>query len=451
MMYCATRGGMVTTAVLRALAEVAAEHGAGTLRLTADQQIAVPGVTGTRVRRLQQLLPLEKLADAPLAGQIVTTAPVAGTGQGRSWLRPSTFADLLHAIGDAPLPGLLLADPSQPYVPLPGAHVQVLALAGEDQWGLRLTGAAGAVLDVPGHLRSARVPEALRRLAPLLERCELVAEAIVERIDDLLRSGTPEQARPLRPFGALPDALWLMEPDAGWDAGLIQDLCLLAQAHGCTEIGLTSTRALVLPGLGANAVREYEELAFLRRTAAGRIPWRQWLLAEPGLEGQAAAIASALEAHCPVNPGISLALQRANSAPATVHILLRAEMSTGGLARLRGPRFTLAAPDTNGTWVTFGRILCARDAAAAILGHLTRAMGRPAPVAAPQAPTVAAPVARRHQCGECLTTYDEQLGDPRAGVPPRTPFAALPAGWLCPVCGAPPDAFLGGSAAVPAV
>jgi rubredoxin len=39
-----------------------------------------------------------------------------------------------------------------------------------------------------------------------------------------------------------------------------------------------------------------------------------------------------------------------------------------------------------------------------------------------------------HQCSNCLTVYDSQLGDQTANVPPQTPFEALPENYQCSVC-----------------
>lgn len=47
----------------------------------------------------------------------------------------------------------------------------------------------------------------------------------------------------------------------------------------------------------------------------------------------------------------------------------------------------------------------------------------------------------RYECGTCGYTYDPALGDPDQGIPPGTPWEALPEGWTCPICGAEKDRF----------
>lgn len=56
---------------------------------------------------------------------------------------------------------------------------------------------------------------------------------------------------------------------------------------------------------------------------------------------------------------------------------------------------------------------------------------------------VKAPVpASTWTCGVCGYTYDPAEGDPAHGIAPGTRFEDLPDDWVCPVCGAPKDAFL---------
>ena len=45
------------------------------------------------------------------------------------------------------------------------------------------------------------------------------------------------------------------------------------------------------------------------------------------------------------------------------------------------------------------------------------------------------------QCTICGYTYDPAAGDPENGVSPGTEFDALPADWVCPLCGAGKDQF----------
>jgi rubredoxin-NAD+ reductase len=50
--------------------------------------------------------------------------------------------------------------------------------------------------------------------------------------------------------------------------------------------------------------------------------------------------------------------------------------------------------------------------------------------------TSASAVATRQWiCKTCGWIYDEAVGDPEHGIPPGTPFSAIPDDWYCPECG----------------
>lgn len=44
-------------------------------------------------------------------------------------------------------------------------------------------------------------------------------------------------------------------------------------------------------------------------------------------------------------------------------------------------------------------------------------------------------------CTVCGYVYNPEKGDESSGIPPNTPFEALPDTWVCPVCGVPKDMF----------
>ena len=47
----------------------------------------------------------------------------------------------------------------------------------------------------------------------------------------------------------------------------------------------------------------------------------------------------------------------------------------------------------------------------------------------------------KYVCSVCGYVYDPETGDPEHGVPPGTPFEALPEDWTCPLCGFLKDHF----------
>ncbi len=49
----------------------------------------------------------------------------------------------------------------------------------------------------------------------------------------------------------------------------------------------------------------------------------------------------------------------------------------------------------------------------------------------------------KYICPNCNYMYDPEMGDPDSGIPACTSFADLPSDWVCPVCGAIKDIFVG--------
>ncbi len=42
---------------------------------------------------------------------------------------------------------------------------------------------------------------------------------------------------------------------------------------------------------------------------------------------------------------------------------------------------------------------------------------------------------KQYICSACGWVYEEELGDPDAGLPPGTRFDDIPDDWVCPECG----------------
>ncbi|OMH41081.1 rubredoxin [Desulfurobacterium indicum] len=49
---------------------------------------------------------------------------------------------------------------------------------------------------------------------------------------------------------------------------------------------------------------------------------------------------------------------------------------------------------------------------------------------------------KKYICSVCGYVYNPEKGDPSNGVSSNTPFEELPDNWVCPVCGAPKNAFV---------
>lgn len=50
-------------------------------------------------------------------------------------------------------------------------------------------------------------------------------------------------------------------------------------------------------------------------------------------------------------------------------------------------------------------------------------------------------ISKRYICTQCGYIYDPKVGDSMNNIPPGTPFAELPAEWVCPMCYASRELF----------
>ena len=48
---------------------------------------------------------------------------------------------------------------------------------------------------------------------------------------------------------------------------------------------------------------------------------------------------------------------------------------------------------------------------------------------------------KKYRCTVCDWVYDPELGDPDAGIAPRTAFEDLPDDFVCPLCGVGKEDF----------
>lgn len=445
----ATRGGLLPLSTLRLLAESAAENGSGRLNFTADQRIRIPGLSLPHQSLLRHQLP-----DAPLGAgtnplPVVTSAPVAGMGTGRGWLREHVFTDLLQGFEvDSAVP-VVVADATQPYLPSAIGRVNLLAGPEDDQWQLRVARRDAAPYVAPGHLRGRDVREALRRLAAYMPRDTRVAaldgDRLSDTLSDVLLSDQTGPGIPMQRYTLPPQCLSLTSPAGGWDAQVLQAIVLFGLGQGLNHVGLTPWRSLLLPGLNAAAMHQFEEHCLRWRWAPEENPWRRWLLMDDAQTATADALVQRLYERSRANPGFSVAVRDAAAPPADVHFEVRLERDCGMLSWWRPARYALhCRRDVDSRDGVPHRILAGltldavADAILEASAELVSAGSLPVPVARYEEAQTNHPA---HRCGDCGTEYDARYGDPAGGIDAGIAFEQLPAGWSCPVCGAGREAF----------
>lgn len=447
-----TQGGLVPTATLRLLAETAAEHGTGVLRLCADQSIRIPGLPLPQQAQLRHQLPGATLLAGAAVDRITTTAPIAGRDLGRGWLREHVFDDLLQRFAACPEVTVVLADPAQCVLPCAFGRINVLAGAQEDQWQVRIATSGDGAVVAPGMIRSGDVPKAISRIVPLLDQpgagTEAWGHALADALEGLLLATPSEAALPLKHYTFPGDTLALPAPAGDWDARRLQEVMFFATQQGVAHIGLSPWRSLLMHGLDAPARHAFETACLRWRWAPESNPWRQWLLVDAGLENTADQLARLLYERSRVNPGYAVALRAAEAPGADVHFDVRPESRCGMLSWWRPNHYQVRirqngdARDGAPSVVLTGLPLEA--VAEAILHHTDTAPGVATEARATHGkstPLEASTPCLAYRCVACGTEYDPRYGDAVGSVAAATPFDALPENWCCPVCGADKQEF----------
>jgi len=438
-----TCGGMLAVSALRLLAETALEQGAGLLRLTANQCVEIPGVPLSRARHLRHQLPPNATQDGGV--NPTSTAPVADFGEGRPWVRESTFSDALEGLGANRGVSVHLADPLQRFLPLLCGTINFIAAPREEQWETVLVFPGSAPLAAPGPVRGKDLAAVARRLEAVLQRRD--AESFLRHggmedvVGGLLTENAMDTPPPLARYRAPAMACEWVQPPGGWAAKLIEDLCIIAVKFGVSTVGATPWRTLILGGLDEAGRDGVERVCLNHRHAPNANPWRQRLLVSSGLEEAADELTRRLHAACPVNPGVSIAMAQLAGAQGDVHYTVQP------LPRrlMRARYYRLLASSRENVREGMPREIVQSAPLNVLADALLRDLEHEGSTVTMSSASTAPrpePTSAERRCSECASEYNEELGDAFGGVMPGTRFAALPAGWCCPVCGAPATAYV---------
>lgn len=448
-----TRGGMLSVAELRLLAEAATAQGTGRLLATERQEIVLRGLGLNQARRLLGQPPDAVLRPWPIASapNITTTAPVAGLDNTSAWLSEGAFGDLLNAFAVAPLRSVTLADPAQPYLPAFLGEITFLAMAERDLWRIRLAlREAAEPWLLPGVVRSKDIPKAVQAIedrvnSSVVSDAPDAMRALVEDLESLSLPAPSSAAYLPGRYRSPPGALNITIPEDGLRSDFCLDLCVWAARRTGVSVGLTPWRTLLVRGVSESDRAELRALLIRRKVAEARGGWRPYFFSSSRTDGTE-WLCDALGARCPVDAGISIGVVSANAPAPDVQVLVR--KSPAALwGRIAGQRYTVERCDSMnaraGQRIPVATGIHKRDLCAAVVRAIESITNSPAETVAGTAPAIeSAPVAAPvHSCRSCFTEYDAAYGDPLGAIAPGMDFSAVPETWTCPVCGGPKSAY----------
>ncbi len=448
-----TRGGLLSLAELRLLAEAATAQGDPRLFAVGRQEIALSGLGFAQAMRLlgqpggHILQPWSPTRPA----NIMTTGPVAGLDGTNPWLSAGAFRDLLESFRFAPRRSIALTDPSQAYLPAFLGEINFLATDQRDQWRIRLAlPEFGEESLLPGAIRSLDIPKAVAIIenyadaaAPGGDPSEST-RALTEALEPIGLPAPafsfPSVSRYRCPAGALVIPI----PEEGIRSDFCLDLCVWAARLPGISVGLTPWRTFLVRGLSESATRELRGLLIRRCVAETCGPWRPHFLNSLSEDG-AEWLCRAVEAQCPVDAGLSIGVVPADAPAPDLHVLVREGPRTSRWGRLRPTRYSVQRRSSydarNAPWTLVAADIRRRDLGSVVLQAIDMLTGPPQlranNEAMPMENVAPDSAGSALRCRSCLNEYDAIYGDPAGRIAPGTPFGLLSEDWGCPVCGGP--------------
>ncbi|NUM52262.1 MAG: rubredoxin domain-containing protein [Candidatus Hydrogenedentes bacterium] len=447
--YC-TRGGVISMAELRLLAEAAVSQGDGRIYATGRQEFIVRGVPAARAATLLGRPSVDRLhTTVSPVKNVVSTAPVAGMAGTLDWLTMGVFTELLDRIPRAYPHTVSLADPIQPYLPALCGTINFAACAQRDFWRLHVTDPEGSNnFTLAGAVRSRDLPRVCADISSFLDRHGPPGtDSWARTLDALLepfRVGVHEPTRDQQFFRMPPGSIVIPFDAEGLPGNFVIDVCLWsATLQHNVQFGLTPWRTLLISGLSDACTTALRRMMLGARVGECTGSWRTFCFDTTFGAGIAGNALRELERAIPMCSGAALCFANDQSFPASAHIVIRP--SRARRARLRRERYDILRRDAGGPpasrWTCVKNGVRPGDVAQVIVSALA-GVPQDDPSAASNAPETRT-AARRlsHECVACLTEYSAHYGDVQAGVKAGTAFENLPESWVCPVCGGPKSHF----------
>ena len=471
-------GGIIGTGALRTVAELSGAWGVDRLTIGHRQDLLVAGIPDTYVARFRSAVAPLRVDRAEASGHpnVTSSAAACGIARGVPWLDAGIIQSILTGIRFRPSFAINVADPHQDLLPLTSGLVNFLAADEVDSWrisvaadhhprrGARAPGRHDRVT-LPYLVPSEYVAEAVRAAeetvgdagAEASHVSEDLAHAVRVRLGARLVHADTGQRLPPPEYGDY-EGVHPMQSGSGYWIGMsagtrpfrhrfLEQMCIRAAQQGIGAVFTTCWRSLVLKNVAQEQLPEWRMLLGRHGVRVRHVDAAlHWQISDrlPQARDLAGTTIARLARRSIVTSGLSFAVTddpTRHEVAVAVQPLADERLPFSRLRRRYAVRHREGFDRHNPGWLTFARRLRERDLAAAI-ATLTRRFYRddgepPTPEAEPPEP----PAEERsgaHSCAACGNEYDPSYGDPLGQVSPGTVFAALPAGWRCPVCDGPP-------------
>jgi len=465
-------GGVISPADLLSVMEASEAAGNAFLMFSSRQDILFPA-SGRGHKAAQGVLSDAGLPFAPTSLPRLN-APFEPRNIGSSyasvnvmettwWLTEDVLQYTIANFEEQPRLKVNVVDPLQSLVPLFGGHLHFVASRREQYWHLyvRAGDRSEWVERCPGLFHGDDLARAMR----CIEECLRAAPAtpldeVLQRVRAEVGVTDEAEVKDLRlpnPFFPYYEGLNAMLNNQYWlglywrnnrfDIPFLRAACELCQDTKVGKICLTPWKSFIIKGIRSEDRGRWEKLmgsfGINMRHSSLELNWHIPLLDDEALELKNDLVRE-LTMQDISTLGLTFTVKSPDPAILFTSVVVERERVRPGEAARYSIRYARDFDPNRLEYLTFARAV-SRKALPGRLIELSKAYSsrmdaEPAPVVEvpPREVTKSKPgvaSTTRHQCGACLSVYDPAFGDPDAAIEPGVPFADLPEGYECPVCG----------------
>lgn len=385
-----------------------------------------------------------------------------------SWITSSTYHYVMETFDFRPTLKINITDPNQSLVPLFTGNLNFIASPHHDYWYLYLN-----FPDQDHYFERwpvliysydiAKVAKAIDDIYAL--QAENFVENLFQRVNDSTqpnnRNIDSELELPMTPFPSY-EGLNKMAGDKYWlglywrnnnfSIGFLLAVCELCSETNVGKICITPWKSFIVKGIAEKDRIKWEKLCgrygINMRHSSLELNWHL-----PVLDEEALQLKRFLVKNFDINDisteGLTFTIKTTSMIPFTSIIIEQKRTSRySGEYELIPTYNILYSKDFNPNtreYITFSKDVDKEDLPLLLI-ELTKLyydqLNHETEVKLPGKAIKDKTIRKVHQCGECMTVYDEALGEEEAGIKAGASFEDLPESYVCSLCEAPKSSFI---------
>jgi len=469
-------GGFLSPADLLKIMEISRSLGNKYIHFGSRQDIMFP-INDHSEQELQESfksinINYELSGDQSVNQNIVTSYVAVNIVESTQWLKEDTYNVIIDGFDYNPKLKINIVDPLQGIVPLFTGQLNFIASKEENYWYLFVRDERkGNVIECwPRLILGQDIPKVCRELERLfLNYLPFTVEHMyMIFMNDFIRIRYKPIADKLRltdntvPYyeginSMLNGQYWLglYWRNNQYDIDFMSAACRLCQETNISKINIIPWKAFIIKGLRASDRVRWEKVmgkfGINERHSSLELNWHLPLLDSEALELKRYLVRE-LDRQDISTHGLSFTIRTDRKMVFFTNIVIEKNVASPTPGEHYNILYARNFNPTTLTYLTYAREVM-KEMIPALLIELSKLYfrqlnpeketGEIAPVAIPVVNQTELASPSSYQCMNCLTIYDEHLGDPFSGIAPGVAFADLPESYTCNVCGAGKKDFRG--------